>query len=97
MKSFTRQGIGTGREEGKENGEDRLTRLKGVCKLLSNAHEDDFSEEILGLSLWDAECPRTTADVAPVFPDGFDTAFEEMDRVFEFESVEGEVVHDLPE
>ena len=71
--------------------------MKRVCKLLPNAHKDDFPEEILSLSLRDAESPRAAADVAPIFPDGFDAAFEEVDRVFEFESVEGEVVHYLPE
>jgi len=59
-------------------------------------HADDFPE--LGRDgFGDAERPGPAAQVARVFPDGFDAAFEEVDAVAEREEGEVEVVEEGPE
>lgn len=53
--------------------------------------------ELLALILGHAESPGSAVDVAGIFPDGFDAALEEVDRVLQLEGVHGEIVDGAPE
>ena len=77
--------------------EGKHTRLDNISKLLPNGQKQHLLPCLLTLVLRHAKRPGTTFDITRIFPDRFDAALEEMDRIFHLERFERKVVICLPE
>ena len=75
---------------------DLLTWLNHISKVLPNSHQQNLRPRSITLVLWETESPGPAFDIARIFPDGLDTALEEVDGVLHLERVERKAVVALP-